>query len=53
MFMYFGCLLLFSAAFFISPLFCGSSYERQMMFKGPQEIEPGYATNMDDEGNVV
>ena len=47
-----GSVLLFFAAIYISPMFCGSVFEKKMMWKGAVEIEPGYAKNMDEADKV-
>jgi hypothetical protein len=43
-----GCIILFIAAIYISPLLCGSANER-MMLRAPSEIKGGYATNNKNE----
>lgn len=43
-----GAVIMFLAALYISPIFCGSPFERRMVFSGPVELEDGYATNQKD-----
>ena len=46
-----GAELLFFAAVYISPLLCGSVFEKKMVWSGATEIEPGYAKNMEEAGD--
>jgi hypothetical protein len=45
-----GSILLLFAAIYISPVFCGSAFEKKMMWSGPVEIEAGYADDKDEQG---
>jgi hypothetical protein len=47
-----GCVLLFAAAIYVSPLMCGSANEKKML-RTPTEIESGYAPYSENEkGNI-